>query len=529
MKRSTTTISGTFHRSRTALLMLGMLAVVFASVAPLPAQDEFPWATKVNVVCPTKAEFYQMLAARSSSLDWMNNLLNDPNLSEYDIEINFSFLTNGLITWNREPHFTPDGKWIEFDDRSAGIWKVPVEGGEPKLAFPFYTQMTYNSDRSEIIGGTVGIWGACGLSPDGKRVIGIEKTFGEDSPAMGPNPNTLPDGSPASGYMLKTFATHLLAGNFETGEKEVIVKDAIDGRWSRDGSMFAYVKRNPDIELYPGTYTNLWSWEQIITGLYVMDVSTGTSRQIATLATCPYFSSDDTAVICSMKDATGFWQIFSIPLDGSSTRQLTFYGPSDNGRNARVSDVSPSGEWVLHTGDYTVNGLTKTGLCVCNTVTGISYPLFPEADCITTDGSWSPDGKKIVLSVSYPFYDEIGRGHNGFALYIMDFNPDDFQKSTAVAEALPSGFAISGNYPNPFNPTTTISFSLPVAGTVSLAVYDVTGRKVRELVNGSLTRGAHSAVWDGSDSAGRSVSSGVYLSRLTMNGKTTANRMLLAK
>jgi hypothetical protein len=164
-------------------------------------------------------------------------------------------------------------------------------------------------------------------------------------------------------------------------------------------------------------------------------------------------------------------------------------------------------------------------------VTGKSFPLFPEATGITTDGSWSPDGRKIVFSVSshdyvFPPGNIVG---DMYRMYSIDFNPEAFGKPTVVAEALPAGFAVTGNHPNPFNPSTTISFTLPGAGAATLAVYDITGRRVRDLVNGNLASGAHSAVWDGCDASGRAMSSGVYFSRLVWNGRTTANRMLLAK
>jgi hypothetical protein len=95
--------------------------------------------------------------------------------------------------------------------------------------------------------------------------------------------------------------------------------------------------------------------------------------------------------------------------------------------------------------------------------------------------------------------------------------------------AAPADFALTGNHPNPFNPSTTISFTLPASGPVSLAVYDITGRKIRDVISGPMSAGSHSAVWDGRDSAGKTVSSGVYLSRLTQGGKTVSRRMLLVK
>jgi hypothetical protein len=100
---------------------------------------------------------------------------------------------------------------------------------------------------------------------------------------------------------------------------------------------------------------------------------------------------------------------------------------------------------------------------------------------------------------------------------------------TGVAEVTPMNFAIIGNYPNPFNPSTTISFTLPETGKASLAIYNVSGQKVRELVSSTLSAGKHSVVWDGCDMNGNNVSSGIYISRLTMKDKVTANRMLLIK
>jgi len=85
------------------------------------------------------------------------------------------------------------------------------------------------------------------------------------------------------------------------------------------------------------------------------------------------------------------------------------------------------------------------------------------------------------------------------------------------------------NQPNPFNPRTTIRFELPAAGTARLVVYDVAGRPVRVLVDGGLSAGAHEAVWDGTDSAGRETGSGSYLARLTAGGRPETIRMSLVR
>lgn len=82
------------------------------------------------------------------------------------------------------------------------------------------------------------------------------------------------------------------------------------------------------------------------------------------------------------------------------------------------------------------------------------------------------------------------------------------------------------NTPNPFNPSTTISFELTSAATAVLEVFDVNGRLVRRLINQDLPAGAHSARWNGVDGQGRSVASGVYFYRLVVDGRAVATRKM---
>ena len=94
---------------------------------------------------------------------------------------------------------------------------------------------------------------------------------------------------------------------------------------------------------------------------------------------------------------------------------------------------------------------------------------------------------------------------------------------------VPTRFSLDQNYPNPFNPQTALAFALPEAAHAVLAVYDLTGREVARLVDGVLPSGRHTATWDGRDSAGRLVASGVYLYRLQTDGFAQTRRMTLLK
>ncbi len=99
---------------------------------------------------------------------------------------------------------------------------------------------------------------------------------------------------------------------------------------------------------------------------------------------------------------------------------------------------------------------------------------------------------------------------------------------TPVTET-PGSLALLGNYPNPFNPQTVISFSLPSAQNVTLRVYSARGRLVRSLLQGSQPAGIHHTVWDGRDEQGRGAASGVYFYRLETGNGNFTGKMVLAK
>ncbi len=88
---------------------------------------------------------------------------------------------------------------------------------------------------------------------------------------------------------------------------------------------------------------------------------------------------------------------------------------------------------------------------------------------------------------------------------------------------------LAQNRPNPFNPSTTIGFTLTEAGRVELKIYDVAGRVVRTLLTRDCDAGEHSAVWDGCDDRGHRMTSGVFFARLQLDETTLSRKMVLLK
>ena len=91
----------------------------------------------------------------------------------------------------------------------------------------------------------------------------------------------------------------------------------------------------------------------------------------------------------------------------------------------------------------------------------------------------------------------------------------------------PSGVKLLQNFPNPFNPSTTIPFVLGTSGYAELTVYDILGRRVQTLAIGYMKEGSHTVTWDGTDDYGIACAAGVYLYRLISNGRSEVNKMLL--
>ncbi|MCP4633090.1 MAG: T9SS type A sorting domain-containing protein, partial [candidate division Zixibacteria bacterium] len=93
-----------------------------------------------------------------------------------------------------------------------------------------------------------------------------------------------------------------------------------------------------------------------------------------------------------------------------------------------------------------------------------------------------------------------------------------------LQDVIPTEFALNGNYPNPFNPTTKINYQLPTTSVVSLDIYNILGQKVETLVDGEVSAGYHTVDWNASE-----YSSGVYFAKLSDGKKTVTHKMMLVK
>jgi hypothetical protein len=100
---------------------------------------------------------------------------------------------------------------------------------------------------------------------------------------------------------------------------------------------------------------------------------------------------------------------------------------------------------------------------------------------------------------------------------------------TADSRGLPHSYLLKPNYPNPFNPSTNISFELPINGHVRIDIFNMLGQRVRTVTDRDYLVGRHSVEWDGTDESGESVATGVYFYRMTSGDVTSTKKMMMLK
>jgi flagellar hook assembly protein FlgD len=115
----------------------------------------------------------------------------------------------------------------------------------------------------------------------------------------------------------------------------------------------------------------------------------------------------------------------------------------------------------------------------------------------------------------------------------MESEPSDIVEFLSVHSnelPLPVVTQLSGNYPNPFNPTTTISFSIAqTLSFVELEIYNIKGQKVKTLIDEKLPAGNHQVIWNGKDDNSKQAASGIYFYKMKSGNYNETKKMLLLK
>jgi hypothetical protein len=156
-----------------------------------------------------------------------------------------------------------------------------------------------------------------------------------------------------------------------------------------------------------------------------------------------------------------------------------------------------------------------------------SYALYrregSQAASAVASGAFNAQLKSFVDANVEP-------GHTyGYELVIRTAAGSEFRSPQATATARALQATLEQNHPNPFNPSTTIAYTIEETSNVVVGIYDAAGTLVTRLVQGQQTAGRHEVTWNGVDASGHAVGSGVYFYRLETNGGAGTRKMVLLK
>ncbi len=329
-----------------------------------------------------------------------------------------------------------------------------------------------------------------------------------------------------------------------TKELEIVAEDGYDPAWSPLGDTIVYTSTvDGNREIYTIGGVNLTR-------------SGGEEFQ-------PVWTRDGKIIFYSDWEGAGNYYLYFMESNGQNVHnyETTDGLPAANqvcmrldGYTSEVFSMSWSPDYkkCVFSRDTSLWGGPKRGEIVIQDIeTEMETRLF-EAEGVNTHPLWSPDGARIVFLSNRDSYTEDGGTVTVMNLYVMNTDGSGqtritnlgsqgriikaawrpLTEETAVSESTgerPAAVSLGPVFPNPFNPSTTITFTLPSSGNARLTVYSTTGQMVRELANGNFSAGEYRMVWDGRDGNGRAVSSGVYFTRLESIGKAATAKVTLLR
>ena len=132
--------------------------------------------------------------------------------------------------------------------------------------------------------------------------------------------------------------------------------------------------------------------------------------------------------------------------------------------------------------------------------------------------------------IIFPDFELAGRTQDNICYFDnISFSPSNSVGVDNRSETLPQGFALEQNFPNPFNPLTTLRYDLPENSLVNITIYDMLGRQVKTLMDQTQDAGYRSVIWDATNDYGKPVSAGIYLYQIQAGEYMQTKKMVLLK
>ena len=200
---------------------------------------------------------------------------------------------------------------------------------------------------------------------------------------------------------------------------------------------------------------------------------------------------------------------------GTSFDQKLFYvnGNADLDGNGKAEGLQIEVQGLLDRIAKLLPPLGSTTVTVDSSYTLVQAEAAYNWDMVTEDRSLGIHNPEYVYSL--------------LAVTLQKLDPTTDVK--LIDNNVPQTYVLDQNYPNPFNPTTNIKYSIPKEGNVKIQVFDITGKLVTTLVDQNMSTGSYTVTWNGRNSSGQSVVSGIYLYRIQANDFVAVKKMVMLK
>ncbi|HTR80983.1 MAG TPA: PQQ-dependent sugar dehydrogenase [Bacteroidota bacterium] len=415
----------------------------------------------------------------------------------------------GLLSIAFHPHYAENGKfYVCYTDTIAGNIRDSVYAGAMMLTVSEFHVSATNPDSAD---------------PSSERVLlAIQKLWDNHNAgqiAFGPD-----------GYLYISFGdgkeTSTLNDPFMNGQKMTtwfgkVLRIDVDHQ--DPGLQYSIPSDNPFVgnangwkeEIYALGLRNPWrfSFDKVTGNLWLADAGAKEAEEIDIVTKgCNLGWSIMEGTYCFNGpncDTTGLTMpVFEYTHDGKGSTVVIIGGYVYRG--TKLPDLQ--GMYIY--GDYGYKAVW--GLEYSNGVVQGNSLLATSAQDISSFGA-DEEGEVYLV------------GYNGSNSYIYTLQNDGTKVGDVPKNGVPTEYSLSAPYPNPFNPSTTIAFDIPIAGHVTIAVYNSQGQKVVDLANRWYESGRYTVAWDGKDSQGNSVATGPYLYTMESGHFKQTGKMLLLK